>query len=80
MIYGNHDKKKGDIVSIARWDLSEMRQLKYRLGSSCNDPGVLKFVIVFIDYNTRDIFLEKSGLRWAVRLDETNLIKHGKLK
>lgn len=79
MIYGNHNKKKGDIVKIARWDGREMNLLKTRLGTSCKDPGELTFMIVLIDYSTRDIFLQKKGLNWAVRLDETNLIKVGQI-
>lgn len=81
MIYGNHNKKKGDIVQIARWDDAEMANLKFRFQAKFKDPGEIRFIIYAVDYYARAVLLkmEKTGVNWAVSLDATNLIKVGQI-
>lgn len=84
MIYGNHSKKKGDIVQIARWDddlLYEMSKL-YQVEPWKIDE--VKFIIVVIDYSRRTIgFIPNnpriSQIIGCVPLDATNLIRVGRL-
>lgn len=83
MICGNHDRRKGDIVTVARWDESEMKSMRdwYR----CNDPGAIKFYVRDIDYGDRQIVLApmpskaNHQIYYRVSLDETNLLKAGQL-
>lgn len=81
MIYGNHNKKKGDVVTIARWDDAEMANLNFRFQAQYKDPGEIRFIIYEIDYYARAVLLkmEKMKFNWAVSLDATNLIRVGRL-
>ena len=78
MIYGNHEKRKGDIVKIARWDDKHMEMLS-KLVPKGKDPGAIKFEIWHICYKERMIYLKSKIVNWAVSLDDTNLIRVGRL-
>lgn len=79
MIYGNHDKRKGDVVVVARWDEKQMRLLSKLLPKG-KDPGTVRFEIWNIDYSVRTIYMKSKTVNWAIDLDDTNLIRVGRLK
>lgn len=84
MIYGNHEKKIGDVVTMARWDDEVMADMKRIYGAK--DPGVIRFYIRKINYTTREILLVPMPCKanyqpyCTVPLDETNLLKVGTIK
>ena len=67
MIYGNHDKRKGDIVKVARWDDQALLMIAWQRGirsnsgpqrrAVCEAMAERSFLIVNIDYYARLIFL-----------------------
>ena len=100
MIYGNHEKRKGDIVKIARWDDSALLTAAWLLDfksnsgpqrrAVCEHIACMFFVVVDINYTARRIFLapikhpngkkQEICATWVnVALDETNLIRVGRL-
>ena len=89
MIYGNHNKRRGDIVKIARWDEEVISIVETRyLHESAGD---IEFIIIDIDHYRREIVLRPSWIRtqgvkksmqfatYRVLLDDTNLIRVGRL-
>ena len=82
MIYGNHSKRKGDIVQIYRWEaeLLDRAARFYNVKPWCIDE--MKFVIVLIDYNMRKIRIVPKNMHgdaFFVNLDDTSLMKVGSL-
>lgn len=79
MIYGNHNKRRGDIVTVARWDTGTLRDIKD--SAPGEDPGAKKFIVTDIMYDKRLILLTGYGhlLSRIVSLDDTNLIRVGRL-
>lgn len=67
MIYGNHDKRKGDIVKIARWDdralMAAAWLLDFKSNSGpqrralCEHIACMFFVVADINHTARRIFL-----------------------
>jgi len=91
--FGNHNKRKGDIVRIAKWDKEALANIKKKIDVTTKRNGLreflipvdeLLFVIVSIDYERRHIRLDPTssyiaGMYWSVHLDETNLIRVDRL-
>ena len=69
MIYGNHNKKKGDIVSIARWDDQALLYAAFQVGvhpqsgparrAVCEKVAQARFAVVHIDYHHRKVILDE---------------------
>ena len=104
MIFGNHERRKGDIVTIARWDEQALMTTAWRFNirpisghqrrKACEAMACMQFVVADIDYYHRKMKLavlfehRKTGALspakhkdnfTVVELDETNLIRVGRL-
>lgn len=84
MIYGNHSKKKGDVVQIARWDEDTLSAAGIFYNNKRHVMDEVKFIVVEVHYGYRLIRLmpknKSVGLDvFFVKLDETNLIKVGQI-
>ena len=101
MIYGNHNKKKGDVVKIARWDDRALLNTAWQMDipsnsgpsrrSVCELIAEMTFFVVDIDYYERKVHMALMGklnngrlapaktIKVSVELDETNLIRVGRL-
>ena len=82
MIYGNHSKRRGDVVQIYRWEteLLDRAARFYNVKPWCIDD--MKFVIVRIDYHMRKIVIVPKNMHgdvFFVNLDDTSLMKVGSL-
>ncbi len=82
--YGNHNKRKGDIVQIARWEPKLLCQLGIYFDCSPWKIDEVKFVIVVIDHSTRTIGIIPKNERikqivGRVPLDSASLIRVGRL-
>ena len=90
MIYGNHNKRKGDIVKLARWDEELIKKAAEFNKVSEEVIAEKKFVIVWIDFYRRQMKLNMVHTRDSekipgpafvvVNLDETNIIRVGRLE
>lgn len=84
MIYGNHNKRKGDIVQIARWEQAELERAQTWYNSKPWTIDDVKFIVTDIDYYHRKIRLLPKNPNFSVEgfvvsLDATSLIKVGSL-
>ena len=84
MIYGNHNKKKGDIVQIARWEDETLRRASLVYDTRIWTIDDVRFIVLDIEYNWRKIRLiprnPKVGTEvFYVDLDATSLIRVGRL-
>lgn len=85
MIYGNHNKRRGDIVRVARWDQDLVQKAADFLHTTRPIAETKEFVVSRIDYYGRTMHLMPKGLKedhgrfFIVNLDDTNLIRVGRL-
>ena len=81
MIYGNHNKKRGDIVKIAKWDVDAVVEAALRYGIKPEEVEDTEFVVWKVLYFERYVVLvplysnRLTNMHFVVNLDETNLIR-----
>ena len=81
MIYGNHNKKRGDIVKIARWDGDTIVRAALNYGVKPEEAEEIEFVVWKVLYFERYVVLvplysnRLTNMHFVVNLDETNLIR-----
>lgn len=84
MMHGNHNKRMGDVVTVARWDEHLMRAVHGRYLPP--DPGAMRFYVARVDYQHRAMALipvnvAKHGKAYfVISLDDTNLIRVGRMQ
>lgn len=72
MIYGNHNKRKGDIVKIAAWDEPALLNVaeSFRIypqtikmqKEAIGFVSSLEFAVIGVDYNSRKIIISPIGV------------------
>ena len=81
MIYGNHEKRRGDIVRIARWDGDTIVRVALNYKVRTEEAEEIEFVVWKVMYYERYIILVPrhthifTNAHIVVNLDETNLIR-----
>lgn len=85
MIYGNHNKRRGDIVKIARWDIDTIVRIALNYRVKTEEAEEIEFVVWKVMYYERYIVLVPyaahvhTNAHFVVNLDETNLIRVGRM-
>jgi hypothetical protein len=82
--YGNHSKRKGDIVQIARWETELLEKFDKFYEVKPWKIDEVKFIVVVIDHSTRTIGIIPKNERikqivGRVPLDSASLIRVGRL-
>jgi hypothetical protein len=82
--YGNHNKRKGDIVQIARWEIELLEKFDKFYEVSPRKIDEVKFIVVIVDLNNRTIGIIPKNERikqvvGRVPLDGASLIRVGRL-
>ena len=81
MIFGNHNKQRGDIVKIARWDADAVAGAALRYGVKPKEAEEIEFVVWKVMYFERYVVLvplhsnRLTNMHFVVNLDDTNLIR-----
>lgn len=81
MIYGNHEKRRGDIVRIARWDGDTIVRVALNYKVRTEEAEEIEFVVWKVMYYERYIILVPhhahifTSAHIVVNLDDTNLIR-----
>jgi len=82
VIFGNRNKKKGDIVKVARWAEEDLARIARDYPKRKKKPDDVHYCVVQINHAMQTVLIEPlysrdgSGLS-GVDLNDTNLIKIG---
>ncbi len=82
--YGNHNKRKGDIVQIARWEPELLEKFDKFYEVRLWKIDEVKFIVVVIDLSNRTIGIIPKNERikqviGRIHLDDASLIRVGRL-
>lgn len=82
--YGNHNKRKGDIVQIARWEAELLEKFERFYEVKPGKIDEVKFIVMTIDHHSRTVGIIPEDERikqviGRIHLDDTSLIRVGRM-